>query len=683
LTAQTNPAIDCPLVLACDGGYSMQLATTLRSILEVSRSSWPLEIYILSNGFPESTKRRIVESQPAGACSIKWKTVDLAQFARFSTLPHISSIAYARLLIPSVLPARVSRALYLDADILVLADLAPLCQLDLQGAVAGAVVDERVTTHLNLGNRELNGSPLPSVRKYFNDGVLLIDVAKWRSERIPEKAMEYLEGCPDTMFGDQDALNFACDGHWKNLDSRWNFYQIDLAKPLADMIPSERPSIIHFQGWQKPWDAGSLNPNARFYDEFRSRTLFAYTPGERLGNVPRILWSRLKRFLRRFTLIVHVRDRLRSIRTQEGSCSRPGPPQSRSAENKGETRLKSRCRFLSMNPEVSVVIAAYKRVKQLILAVDSVLAQTVPVAEVIIIDDGSVGELPERIPHMIAENSAWRARVRYFWQENQGQSAARNNGILRAKGNWIAFDDSDDLWLPQKLEWQFRTLEKYSECGMCFTDAWFMNTSRMKMTLFQLAGASYSAEMGVIDDLADFARQLMQAWTQTMLARTDVVRRVMFDPEIRYQEDQEFMFRMALATKACYLNMPMVLVDRSPADVRHEDESLKWHQEEYRLRMKQIRFEKSLQQSESAAPRAAAIFRQRLRDTHSAWANYYVQSGDYRKAREAVSTAAKYGMSSGVAVKWLLTRIAPAALKAALEARDRNELCKLAFDPLK
>ncbi len=78
---------------------------------------------------------------------------------------------------------------------------------------------------------------------------------------------------------------------------------------------------------------------------------------------------------------------------------------------------------------------------------------------------------------------------------------ARNIAITHAKGEWLAFNDNDDLWLPQKLEWQFRALEQFNnQCDACITDAWFMNNPYMKMTLFQLAGKQHRETIGMIDD---------------------------------------------------------------------------------------------------------------------------------------------------------------------------------------
>ncbi len=110
--------------------------------------------------------------------------------------------------------------MYLDADILVLDDLESLWETDLEGAVVGAVLD-------GLDPKLKHGDPgfeeVPRVQDYFNSGVLLIDLGRWREERISERALELLINHPQSLFSDQDALNIVCDGRWKKLDPRWNF----------------------------------------------------------------------------------------------------------------------------------------------------------------------------------------------------------------------------------------------------------------------------------------------------------------------------------------------------------------------------------------------------------------------------------------------------------------------------
>ncbi|MGC1314985.1 MAG: glycosyltransferase family 8 protein [Candidatus Acidiferrum sp.] len=304
------------MVLACDGGYAMPLATTLRSIAEANRSWWPLEVYILSDGFSEVTKKKVEDSLPKGSCSIEWLPVDLTPFAGFSTIKHISTATYARLLIPRMLPDNIHLALYLDSDILVLHDLARVRELDLGGAALGAILDVRLDRHIKTSEASI--ADLPRVRDYFNAAVLLIDVTRWRAERICEKALEYLEQNPHSPYSDQDALNVACDGLWKKMDAWWNCYQIDLEKPLSELSPAGRPGIVHFHGNLKPWDAKSLNVNAGFYDRFRARTLFARTPAEKLRDAPFLIWSRIKRVLKRSSLLSSLHNHLRPRQSPDG-----------------------------------------------------------------------------------------------------------------------------------------------------------------------------------------------------------------------------------------------------------------------------------------------------------------------------------------------------------------------------
>src|SRR5207302_6057969 len=110
---------------------------------------------------------------------------------------------------------------------------------------------------------------------------------------------------------------------------------------------------------------------------------------------------------------------------------------------------------------VSAVIPTYNRDHLLKNAIDSILAQTYSVHEVIIVDDGSTDGTGEMVRSYIREKRS-QVIIRYIRQENQGQSAALNRGIERASGEWIAFLHSDDTWLPEKLERQFRTIEHFN-----------------------------------------------------------------------------------------------------------------------------------------------------------------------------------------------------------------------------
>jgi len=105
---------------------------------------------------------------------------------------------------------------------------------------------------------------------------------------------------------------------------------------------------------------------------------------------------------------------------------------------------------------VSVIIPTYNGAVTIRKAIDSVLQQTMPVAEIILIDDGSTDGTAQI-------TQKYGAAIRYFYFENGGLAVARNRGIDKAKSDWIAFLDDDDEWLPHKIESQTHVLEKNPE----------------------------------------------------------------------------------------------------------------------------------------------------------------------------------------------------------------------------
>jgi len=112
---------------------------------------------------------------------------------------------------------------------------------------------------------------------------------------------------------------------------------------------------------------------------------------------------------------------------------------------------------------VSVVVPTYNRASLLVDAVRSILSQTVPPREVLVVDDGSTDDTA-------AVCATFPAPVRHIRQPNAGVSAARNRGIAEACGDWIALADADDVWLPTKLEVQLAAVEAARGCRWSLTN---------------------------------------------------------------------------------------------------------------------------------------------------------------------------------------------------------------------
>ena len=185
--------------------------------------------------------------------------------------------------------------------------------------------------------------------------------------------------------------------------------------------------------------------------------------------------------------------------------------------------------------KISVVIPTHNRAQYLSQALDSVFAQTYPAAEIIIIDDGSTDNTRALLDPLIDKKS-----VRYFFQQQRGASAARNKGISLATFPFIAFLDSDDLFLPSKLEKQMRVFERHPDLG--FVHCWFSkfndagqdlgirDTSRFSGTIYPKILHEWSVLMAM----------------PCMLVRTNVVREVGgFDENMAWAEDMDLWRRIA------------------------------------------------------------------------------------------------------------------------------------------
>ena len=126
-----------------------------------------------------------------------------------------------------------------------------------------------------------------------------------------------------------------------------------------------------------------------------------------------------------------------------------------------------------MTQSVSVIIPTHNRIRTLPRALDSVLAQTRTVDEIIVVDDGSTDSTADLVLDNYPE-------VTLLQQPNLGVSAARNHGIREATSDWIALLDSDDRWLPAKLEAQFALLKEHPDHRLCHTEeTWIRNGQRV------------------------------------------------------------------------------------------------------------------------------------------------------------------------------------------------------------
>jgi len=202
------------------------------------------------------------------------------------------------------------------------------------------------------------------------------------------------------------------------------------------------------------------------------------------------------------------------------------------------------------SPTVSVIIPTYNRAHLVGRAIQSVLDQTYKDFEIIVVDDGSTDNTEEIV------NGFGDHRIRYIrHKENRGAAAARNTGIKAARGEYIAFQDSDDEWLPEKLEKQIRVFETAPpEVGVVYTD--MLRISENGKTEYW---HSPSITNGGLINPKTSDYQVMGLGIQSTLIRKDCFDKVgLFDEKFTRFIDLELFIRLSKHYRFEHIKEPLV-----------------------------------------------------------------------------------------------------------------------------
>ena len=199
-----------------------------------------------------------------------------------------------------------------------------------------------------------------------------------------------------------------------------------------------------------------------------------------------------------------------------------------------------------MMKTVSVIIPFYSHIDWLYEAIESVLAQSYPIHEIILVNDGSKEDMTEFL-------KKYGDKIQYIYQENAGPATARNNGIKRATGDYIAFEDSDDIWLPTKIEKQIAFMEetsaKWSHVGFYY---WWPETGKQVL----------------VDSSRDYDDIFLQRHISTKIATPAVILdrsiyeegEFFFPDKIRNGEDDQLYTKLSKHYRIALVQEPLLKV---------------------------------------------------------------------------------------------------------------------------
>ncbi len=248
---------DIHVAFATDANFVQPLCCAIASILKNANSNDYLHFHILTDGLSEKAMENIKTVQKLGNGDVEFININSELFKGVVIPPNTQwTIATCfRLILAEVLP-KLERVIYLDCDISVLTSLWDLYNTDLGENFCAAVEDiltKKIAKRLGLD-------------RYYNSGVLLINLEKWRSDKIADKLLEYAVNNTDKIvYLDQDVLNVVLQGKIKTIDDKWNCQFAGPNNILSNRFNCiEKKGIIHFIGRCKPWGK-SLRPFSFIY----------------------------------------------------------------------------------------------------------------------------------------------------------------------------------------------------------------------------------------------------------------------------------------------------------------------------------------------------------------------------------------------------------------------------------
>lgn len=308
---------------------------------------------------------------------------------------------------------------------------------------------------------------------------------------------------------------------------------------------------------------------------------------------------------------------------------------------------------------ISIIIPTYNRSKFICQAIDSVLAQTHQFSyEIIVVDDGSNDNTYEKL-------KLYGDQIIYIKQNNNGPGAARNRGIIEAKGEYIAFLDSDDIWVPRKLEIQLDFFRRYPYLDLVFGDINNFYTSRIdnmpeiknrEIHNYLIVNAKHIH--GILECLVS---QNIIFTSDVVLKRSCFERIGMFDESLRIGEDYDLWLRAACDCRFGFINS--VLAKRR----RHEGNLVNdW----VRLTSSTLQVLKKFEQNHTnLSKNTARLLSAKMLDLHYDLGSYFLKQLDFSSAYSHLKTGVPGRLVKG---KWILKLLTAYLCQLGLEGNSKR-----------
>ena len=264
------------IVFASDNNYAQHTAVAMASVLVNTKVPQKIQFYLIDDEIQQENKEKITKTVQNLGGNIEFIKIKNSKLEDCYVSGELSRASYFRLDIANILDENIEKIIYLDCDLLVYDDIEKMWQLDMGGKPVAATCDLGIMASARVRKQKNKFIGLPFDAPYFNAGVLIMDLKKWRDDNYAEAiiALATQNKYPNH---DQDALNKFFMNNWQEIPLRWdvippvfNLFLKILTKPDLRQKAIEaklNPAIFHYAGGYKPWEYEIHNGfNDKYYE---------------------------------------------------------------------------------------------------------------------------------------------------------------------------------------------------------------------------------------------------------------------------------------------------------------------------------------------------------------------------------------------------------------------------------
>ena len=231
------------IVLVCDDYYTVLLVAFLKSVEVNHKKDETITVFIVSDNISTKNKLRIEKSLLLKKMVLHWIEMEDA-IPKDVSLPFVTNSyplnIFLRILIPYFIPSNVKRVIYFDVDMIMLGDISDLWNIEIGDSIVGAVCDSIGADEntIEVGVRNYLELGLNPNERYFNSGLLIIDIPKWLGENVTQRTFDAIsKNKKYAALSDQYGLNISLYKQWFSIDRLWGTFSIN-------QVPN--PYLIHY-----------------------------------------------------------------------------------------------------------------------------------------------------------------------------------------------------------------------------------------------------------------------------------------------------------------------------------------------------------------------------------------------------------------------------------------------------